>query len=115
MWIVYAYHNYFALWLVQYIHNYKNLGVIYNFLFASRIYEERSVYLQSKLYEENAGLAMELVVTEYTVWDITISPLECAHENMMLDFISHSCCQRRLNKIWYNDIGGSLKGVLKVS
>ncbi|CAG2199277.1 unnamed protein product [Mytilus edulis] len=79
-----------------------------------RIYEERSVYLQSKLYEENAVLTMELVVTEYSVWDITISPLECAHENMMLDFISHSCCQRRLNKIWYNDIGGSLKGVLKV-
>ncbi|XP_071166748.1 transient receptor potential cation channel subfamily M member 1-like [Mytilus edulis] len=79
----------------------------------ARIYEERSVYLQSKLYEENAALAMELVVTEFSVWDITISPLECAHENMMLDFISQSCCQRRLNKIWYNDIGGSLKGVLK--
>ncbi|XP_063431692.1 transient receptor potential cation channel subfamily M member-like 2 [Mytilus trossulus] len=81
----------------------------------ARIYEERSVYLQSKLYEENAALAMELVVTEFSVWDITISPLECAHENMMLDFISQSCCQRRLNKIWYNDIGGSLKGVLKAS
>ncbi|XP_052100154.1 uncharacterized protein LOC127734357 isoform X2 [Mytilus californianus] len=79
----------------------------------ARIYEERSVYLQSKLYEENAALTMELVVTDFTVWDITISPLECAHENMMLDFISQSCCQRRLNKIWYNDIGGSFKGVLK--
>ncbi|CAC5377436.1 unnamed protein product [Mytilus coruscus] len=79
----------------------------------ARIYEERSVYLQSKLYEENAALTMELVVTDFSVWDITISPLECAHENMMLDFISQSCCQRRLNKIWYNDIGGSFKGVLK--
>ncbi|CAC5398412.1 unnamed protein product [Mytilus coruscus] len=79
----------------------------------ARIYEERSVYLQSKLYEENAELTMELVVTEFSVWDITISPLQCAHENMMLDFISQSCCQRRLNKIWYNDIGGSFIGVLK--
>ncbi|CAC5379290.1 unnamed protein product [Mytilus coruscus] len=78
-----------------------------------RLFAERAVDLQRRLYDADANLAMDLVITEETVWDITISPLECAHENSMLDFIAQTCPQRRLNKIWYNEIGASLGGFWK--
>ncbi|XP_063431693.1 uncharacterized protein LOC134714381 [Mytilus trossulus] len=79
----------------------------------SKLFESRALHLQQRLYEDDAKLAMDLVITEGTVWNITISPLECAHENNMLDFIAHTSAQRRINKIWYNEIGASLGGVWK--
>ncbi|VDI40591.1 Hypothetical predicted protein [Mytilus galloprovincialis] len=79
----------------------------------SKLFESRALHLQQRLYEDDAKLAMDLVITEGTVWNITISPLECAHENNMLEFIAHTSAQRRINKIWYNEIGASLGGVWK--
>lgn len=52
---------------------------------------------------------MDLILTEQTVWNIKVSPLECAFDNAMLDFIAYSCAQRRLNKIWYREIGANLE------
>lgn len=78
------------------------------------MFESRALHLQQRLYDDDAKLAMDLVITEGTVWNITISPLECAHENNMLDFIAHTSAQRRINKIWYNEIGASRGGVWKV-
>ena len=77
-------------------------------IFYFSIFEKRALDLQTKLYEEDPEVAMDLMLTEQTVWDITVSPLECAFDNAMLDFIAHSCAQRRLNKIWYKKIGASL-------
>ncbi|CAC5398405.1 unnamed protein product [Mytilus coruscus] len=79
-----------------------------------RLFADRALDLQRRLYDADSNLAMDLVITEETVWDITISPLECAHENNMLDFIAQTCPQRRLNRIWYNEIGASLGGFWKV-
>ncbi|CAC5377439.1 unnamed protein product [Mytilus coruscus] len=79
-----------------------------------RLFAERALDLQRRLYDADANLAMDLVITEETVLDITISPLECAHENSMLDFIAETCPQRRLNKIWYNELGASLGGFWKI-
>ncbi|XP_076102526.1 transient receptor potential cation channel subfamily M member 2-like isoform X1 [Mytilus galloprovincialis] len=75
----------------------------------SRIFENRAIDLQRKLYEEEPQVAMDLILTEQTVWNIKVSPLECAFDNAMLDFIAYSCAQRRLNKIWYREIGANLE------
>lgn len=75
----------------------------------SRIFENRAIDLQRKLYEEEPEVAMDLILTEQTVWNIKVSPLECAYDNAMLDFIAYSCAQRRLNKIWYREIGANLE------
>ncbi|OPL33639.1 transient 3 receptor potential cation channel subfamily m member, partial [Mytilus galloprovincialis] len=74
----------------------------------SRTFEKRALDLQTKLYAEDSEVAMDLMLTEQKVWDIKVSPLECAFDNSMLDFIAHTCAQRRLNKIWYKQIGASL-------
>ncbi|XP_071171553.1 transient receptor potential cation channel subfamily M member-like 2 [Mytilus edulis] len=74
----------------------------------SRIFAKRALDLQTKLYAEDSEVAMDLMLTEQKVWDIKVSPLECAFDNSMLDFIAHTCAQRRLNKIWYKQIGASL-------
>ena len=73
-----------------------------------RVFAQRSLELQSVLYEEDPEFAMEMVIADCTVWDIKVNPLECAYDNAMLDFIAHSCAQRRLNKIWYKRIGSTL-------
>ena len=73
-----------------------------------RVFAQRSFDLLTILYEEKPEDAMKIIVTECTVWDIDVMPLECAYDNVMLDFISHSCVQRSLNKIWYEDIGATL-------
>ncbi|XP_063435619.1 uncharacterized protein LOC134716540 [Mytilus trossulus] len=75
----------------------------------SRLFEKRAIDLQRKLYEEEPEVAMDLILTEQTVWNIKVSPLECAFDNAMLDFIAYSCAQRRLNKIWYREIGANLE------
>ncbi|CAG2199287.1 unnamed protein product [Mytilus edulis] len=80
----------------------------------SRIFADRALDLQSRLYDDDAELAMDLVITEQIVWDITISPMQCAYEQDMLDVLAQTCPQRRLNKIWYSGISSSLGGFWKV-
>ena len=70
--------------------------------------------LQTQLYEKDSEIAVDLMLTEQTVWDIQVSPLESAFDNAMLDVIAHNCAQRKLNKIWYKSIGSSLGGFWKV-
>jgi hypothetical protein len=79
------------------------------------VFEKRANDLQTKLYQEDPELAMELMLAEQTVWDIKVTPLECAFDNVMLDFIAHSCAQRRLNKIWYRKIGTGYWNFFKVN
>ncbi|XP_063431696.1 transient receptor potential cation channel subfamily M member 2-like [Mytilus trossulus] len=76
----------------------------------SRIFAERAFDLQSRLYDDDAELAMDLVITKQMVWDITISPMQCAYDHDMLDVLAQTCPQRRLNKIWYSGISSSLGG-----
>ncbi|CAC5398391.1 TRPM2 [Mytilus coruscus] len=80
----------------------------------SRIFADRAFDLQSRLYDDDAELAMDLVITDQIVWDITISPMQCAYEHDMLDVLAQTCPQRRLNKIWYSGISSSLGGFWKV-
>ncbi|XP_063431847.1 transient receptor potential cation channel subfamily M member 2-like [Mytilus trossulus] len=79
----------------------------------SRIFAERALDLQARLYDDDAELAMDLVMTEKIVWDISISPMQCAYEHDMLDVLAQTCPQRRLNKIWYSGISSSLGGFWK--
>ncbi|XP_063432252.1 transient receptor potential cation channel subfamily M member 2-like isoform X3 [Mytilus trossulus] len=79
----------------------------------SSLFADRALDLQSKLYDDDAELAMDLVITEQTVWDITSSPMQCAYEHDMLDVLAQTCPQRRLNKIWYIGISSSLGGFWK--
>ncbi|XP_052100124.1 transient receptor potential cation channel subfamily M member 2-like isoform X2 [Mytilus californianus] len=79
----------------------------------SRLFADRALDLQSRLYDDDAELAMDLVITEKIVWDITISPMQCAYEHDMLDVLAQTCPQRRLNKIWYSGISSSLGGFWK--
>ncbi|VDI51890.1 Hypothetical predicted protein [Mytilus galloprovincialis] len=79
-----------------------------------RIFAERALYLQSALYKEEALLAMDLMETKQVVLDITVSPIEFADDNMMLDFISHPSCQRCLNRIWFKELGATWTGVWKL-
>ncbi|XP_052100146.1 transient receptor potential cation channel subfamily M member-like 2 [Mytilus californianus] len=79
----------------------------------SRIFADRAFDLQSRLYDDDAELAMDLVITDQIVWDITISPMQCAYEHDMLDVLAQTCPQRRLNKIWYSGISSSLGGFWK--
>ncbi|XP_052100137.1 transient receptor potential cation channel subfamily M member-like 2 [Mytilus californianus] len=79
----------------------------------SRLFADRALDLQSRLYDDDAELAMDLVITEQIVWDITISPMQCAYEHDMLDVLAQTCPQRRLNKIWYSGISSSLGGFWK--
>ncbi|VDI13157.1 Hypothetical predicted protein [Mytilus galloprovincialis] len=80
----------------------------------SRLFAERALDLQARLYDDDAELAMDLVMTEKIVWDISISPMQCAYEHDMLDVLAQTCPQRRLNKIWYSGISSSLGGFWKV-
>ncbi|VDI13155.1 Hypothetical predicted protein [Mytilus galloprovincialis] len=80
----------------------------------SRLFADRALDLQSRLYDDDAELAMDLVLTEHIVWDITISPMQCAYEHDMLDVLAQTCPQRCLNKIWYSGISSSLGGFWKV-
>jgi hypothetical protein len=70
--------------------------------------------LQSFMYKEYPTEAMELMTTEFTVWDININPLQCAYDNDLYDFIAHPCAQRCLNKIWYNELGTNFNAAVKV-
>jgi len=79
------------------------------------VFEKRAIDLQTKLYQEDPEVAMELMLADQTVWDIQVTPLDCAFDNVMLDFISHSCAQRRLNKIWYKRIGTGYGNFFKVN
>ncbi|XP_076101184.1 transient receptor potential cation channel subfamily M member 2-like [Mytilus galloprovincialis] len=79
----------------------------------SRLFADRALDLQSRLYDDDAELAMDLVLTEHIVWDITISPMQCAYEHDMLDVLAQTCPQRCLNKIWYSGISSSLGGFWK--
>ncbi|CAC5398395.1 unnamed protein product [Mytilus coruscus] len=79
----------------------------------SRLFADRALDLQSRLYDDDAELAMDLVITDQIVWDITISPMQCAYEHDMLDVLAQTCPQRRLNKIWYSGISSSLGGFWK--
>ncbi|CAG2199285.1 unnamed protein product [Mytilus edulis] len=79
----------------------------------SRIFAERALDLQARLYDDDPELAMDLVMTEQIVWDISISPMQCAYEHDMLDVLAQTCPQRRLNKIWYSGISSSLGGFWK--
>ncbi|CAC5398402.1 TRPM2 [Mytilus coruscus] len=79
----------------------------------SRLFADRALDLQSRLYDDDAELAMDLAITEQIVWDITISPMQCAYEHDMLDVLAQTCPQRRLNKIWYSGISSSLGGFWK--
>ena len=84
------------------------------FLLFRSVFGKRVENLQTELYQKDSGMAMELMLTEQTVWDIEVSPLECAFDNAMLDVIAHSCAQRRLNQICYKSIGSSLGEFWKV-
>jgi hypothetical protein len=44
------------------------------------VFEKRANDLQTKLYQEDPELAMELMLAEQTVWDIKVTPLECAFD-----------------------------------
>ncbi|XP_063431695.1 transient receptor potential cation channel subfamily M member-like 2 [Mytilus trossulus] len=79
----------------------------------SRLFADRALDLQSRLYDDDAELAMDLVITERIVWDITLSPMQCAYEHDMLDVLAQTCPQRRLNRIWYSGISSSLGGFWK--
>ncbi|XP_071166898.1 transient receptor potential cation channel subfamily M member-like 2 [Mytilus edulis] len=79
----------------------------------SSLFADRALDLQSRLYDDDAELAMDLVITEQTVWDITLSPMQCAYEHDMLDVLAQTCPQRRLNKLWYSGISSSLGGFWK--
>ncbi|VDI26863.1 Hypothetical predicted protein [Mytilus galloprovincialis] len=71
----------------------------------ARVFERRSLEMQSTLYKDHPKEAMELMTTEVSVWDIHISPLQCAYDNDLYDFIAQPCAQRCLNTIWYNKLG----------
>lgn len=92
------------------LYNFKTLN--HN---CSRIFEQRSLDLQTILYKDDPEVAMDMMMADFTVWDIKVSPLECAYDNSMLDFIAHSCAQRCLNKIWYKRIGATLGDFWMVS
>ncbi|XP_071166783.1 transient receptor potential cation channel subfamily M member 8-like isoform X2 [Mytilus edulis] len=79
----------------------------------SRLFAERALDLQARLYDDEPELAMDLVMTEQIVWDISISPMQCAYEHDMLNVLAQTCPQRRLNKIWYSGISSSLGGFWK--
>jgi hypothetical protein len=55
-----------------------------------------------------------LMTTEFSVWVISINPLQCAYDNDLYDFIAHPCAQRCLNKIWYNELGTNFNAAVKV-
>ncbi|XP_076102775.1 transient receptor potential cation channel subfamily M member-like 2 [Mytilus galloprovincialis] len=71
----------------------------------ARVFERRSLEMQSTVYKDHPKEAMELMTTEVSVWDIHISPLQCAYDNDLYDFIAQPCAQRCLNTIWYNKLG----------
>lgn len=71
--------------------------------------------MQSTLYKDHPKEAMELMTTEVSVWDIHISPLQCAYDNDLYDFIAQPCAQRCLNTIWYNKLGTNFWASAKVN
>ncbi|CAC5364897.1 unnamed protein product [Mytilus coruscus] len=79
----------------------------------ARAFERRSLEMQSTLYKDHPKEAMELMTTEVSVWDIHISPLQCAYDNDLYDFIAHPCAQRCLNNIWYNKLGTNFWASIK--
>lgn len=66
------------------------------------------------MYNENTRHAMDLMDDEAIFWGIRSSPLTFAHENFMYEIVAHTCSQKNMNKLWYNNLPPDLKPFLKV-
>jgi hypothetical protein len=56
------------------------------------------------MYEENTNDAIDVMEDEKEVWGIHSSPLTFAYENFMYDIVAHTCSQKNMNKVWYNNL-----------
>lgn len=79
-----------------------------------RLFEQRCIALMDSMYNENTRHAMDLMDDEAIVWGIRSSPLTFAHENFMYEIVAHTCSQKNMNKLWYNNLPPDLKPFLKV-
>lgn len=79
-----------------------------------RLFEQRCIALMDSMYNENTRHAMDLMDDEAVVWGIRSSPLTFAHENFMYEIVAHTCSQKNMNKLWYNNLPPDLKPFLKV-
>ncbi|KAK3091338.1 hypothetical protein FSP39_019071 [Pinctada imbricata] len=85
--------------------NLKRLNVIkFNNREPDILFSDRCLELMTEMYDQNAKAAMKIVDTEVTIWGITSTPMTFAYENYEIDFVAHTCPQRRLNRIWYNKL-----------
>lgn len=79
-----------------------------------RLFEQRCIALMDSMYNENTRHAIDLMDDEAVVWGIRSSPLTFAHENFMYEIVAHTCSQKNMNKLWYNNLPPDLKPFLKV-
>jgi hypothetical protein len=57
-----------------------------------------------RMYKENTNDASDLMDDETEGWGIHSSPLTFAYENFMYDIVAHTCSQKNMNKVWYNNL-----------
>nr|XP_034319204.1 uncharacterized protein LOC109618232 isoform X3 [Crassostrea gigas] len=79
----------------------------------SKLFEQRCIALMNSMYNENTASAIDLMDDEAHVWGIHSSPLTFAYENFMYDVVAHTCSQKSMNKLWYNNLPPDLKPFLK--
>ncbi|XP_056002351.1 uncharacterized protein LOC125661865 isoform X2 [Ostrea edulis] len=70
----------------------------------SMLFQKRCLDLMDRMYEENTNDAIDLMDDETEVWGIHSSPLTFAYENFMYDIVAHTCSQKNMNKVWYNNL-----------
>ncbi|KAK3088999.1 hypothetical protein FSP39_000014 [Pinctada imbricata] len=51
----------------------------------------------SEMYDQDAKAAMKIVDSKVRIWGILSTPITFAYENYEMDFIAHTCPQRRYN------------------
>ncbi|KAK3089499.1 hypothetical protein FSP39_004098 [Pinctada imbricata] len=80
----------------------------------AKLFSDRCLEMLTEMYDQNAKAAMKIVDSEVKIWGIFSTPMTFAYENYEMDFIAHTCPQRRLNRIWYNKLAPDFKIFLKV-
>ncbi|XP_056002343.1 transient receptor potential cation channel subfamily M member 2-like [Ostrea edulis] len=70
----------------------------------SILFQKRCLDLMDRMYEEKMDHAIKLMDDEPKVWGIDSSPLTFAYENVMYDIVAHTCSQKNMNKVWYNNL-----------